>query len=68
MYIHDDEISLGEISDAEKELKEDKVSGDGWVKKMITFSLLLFVQLMYNTILKLSDGMEDDDCQRNIHK
>ena len=47
----DDDISVDEIVEAEKELKEDKVSGDGWVKKMITnlpLSLLLLVQLIAN--------------------
>ena len=51
----DDDISIEEIVEAEKELKEDKVSGDGWVKKMVTnlpASLLLVVQLIFNTILK----------------
>ena len=51
----DDDISTDEIVEAEKELKEDKVSGDGWVKKMITnlpLALLLLVQLIFNTILK----------------
>ena len=36
-------------------LKEDKSSGDGWVKNMpsnLVMSLLLVLQLMYNTILK----------------
>ena len=50
----DDDISIEEIVEAEKELKEDKVSGDGWVKKMVTnlpASLLLVVQLIFKTIL-----------------
>ena len=51
----DDEITTDEIIEAEKELKEGKVSGDGWVKKMVTslpVSLLLIIQLIFNTILK----------------
>ena len=38
-----------------KNLKEDKSSGDGWVKKMLTnlpVSLLLILQVIYNCILK----------------
>ena len=53
--ILDDEISLDEISIAQKRLKEDKSSGDGWVKNMITnipLSILLLLQIIYNTILK----------------
>ena len=51
----DDEISLEEIGEAQKRLKEDKSAGDGWVKKMVTnlpLSVLLILQLIYNTILK----------------
>ena len=51
----DDEISLDEIAIAQKRLKEDKASGDGWVKKMVInlpLSILLILQLIYNTILK----------------
>ena len=51
----DEEISIEEIVEAEKELKDGKVSGDGWVKKMITSlpaTLLLLIQLIFNTILK----------------
>ena len=32
----DDEITIQEINDATNKIKEDKCSGDGWVKKMIT--------------------------------
>ena len=32
----DDDISLDEIEQAQKRLKEDKSAGDGWVKKMVT--------------------------------
>ena len=51
----DDEISIDEIVSAGKRLKEDKASGDGWAKRMVTnlpMSLLLVLQLIYNTILK----------------
>ena len=50
----DDDITTDEIIEAE-ELKEDKVSGDGWVKKMVTSlpaPLLLLLQLIFNSILK----------------
>ena len=51
----DDEISIDEIVSAGTRLKEDKASGDGWAKRMVTnlpMSLLLVLQLIYNTILK----------------
>ena len=51
----DDDITTEEIISAQKRLKEDKSSGDGWVKNMLSNlpkSLLLVLQLMYNTILK----------------
>ena len=51
----DDDISVEEIKSAQKNLKDDKSSGDGWVKKMITnapIAILLVLQLIYNTILK----------------
>ena len=51
----DDDITTDEIIEAEKEIKEDKASGDGWVKKMITClpaSLLLLIQVIFNSILK----------------
>ena len=38
----DDEISLDEIVTAQKRLKEDKASGDGWVKKMVMTFLCQF--------------------------
>ena len=50
----DNEISVDEIVSAQKEMK-DKSSGDGWVKRMVTSfpaSILLLLQLIYNTILK----------------
>ena len=51
----DDDITTEEIISAQKRLKEDKSSGDGWVKNMLSnlpMSLLLVLQLIYNTILK----------------
>ena len=51
----DDDITIDEIKSAQKNLKEDKSSGDGWVKKMVTnlpVAVLLLLQLIYNTILK----------------
>ena len=50
----DNDITIEEIVSAQKEMK-DKSSGDGWVKKMVTSlpaSMLLLLQLIYNTILK----------------
>ena len=50
----DDEITVEEVTSAQKLLKEDKASGDGWVKKMITnvpVSMLLVFQMIFNTIL-----------------
>ena len=57
MYVPalDDNIDLEEILSAQKSLKEDKSTGDGWVKKMIVnlpATLLLVLQLIFNTILK----------------
>ena len=51
----DDEISADEIKSAQKQLKDDKASGDGWTKKMVTnmpLALLLILQMIYNCILK----------------
>ena len=51
----DDDITTEEIHTASKPLKEDKSSGDGWTRKMITsmpFSLLLILQMIFNCILK----------------
>ena len=51
----DKDISTDEISSGMKNLKEDKSSGDGWVKKMLTnlpMSLLMILQVIYNCILK----------------
>ena len=51
----DDYITLDEIKDAQKCLKEDKSTSDGWVKRMVTnvpMGLLLTFQLIFNTILQ----------------
>ena len=51
----DDGITTDEITAAQKLLKEDKSTADGWVKKMVTnlpMTLMLVFQLIYNTILK----------------
>ena len=51
----DDDINTDEITAAQKRLKEDKATADGWVKKMVTnlpMKLLLVLQVIYNTILK----------------
>ena len=52
--ILDSSISVEEILSASKKVKEDKSSGDGWVKNMVTnlpASILLILQLIFNTIL-----------------
>ena len=56
-YVHtlDEDISIEEIKSAQKNLKEDKSTSDGWAKKMVTnvpVAILLLLQLIYNTILK----------------
>ena len=51
----DKDVSIDEMKSGMKNLKEDKSSGDGWVKKMLTnlpVSLLLILQMIYNCILK----------------
>ena len=51
----DKNVTTEEIESGMKHLKEDKSSGDGWVKKMLTnapVSLLLILQVIYNCILK----------------
>ena len=63
----DDDISTDEIVLAQKQLKEDKKSGDGWAKKMVTnlpLSLLLVLQMIYNCTLKfhVPNMVEDNRC------
>ena len=52
----DAEISVEEIVGAQKSIKEDKASSDGWTKRMITGSVLTFV----------SFKMVHDDSKRNF--
>ena len=50
----DKEISIDEIIEARNRIKEDKSSGDGWVKGMLTnipAYMLIMIQVIYNTIL-----------------
>ena len=51
----DEEISTDEIKSGQRQLKEDKASGDGWTKKMVSnmpLALLVTLQLIYDCILK----------------
>ena len=67
----DDDISIEEIKSAQKNLKEDKSTGDGWVKKMVTnvpAAILLLLQLIYKTILYFPNSMPNDSYQRNFQK
>ena len=50
----DKKIELDEIQKARDSLKEDKVSGDGWTKRMITnapLAILYAIQVIFNVIL-----------------
>ena len=49
----DTEITTDELRDAVKNLKEDKASGDGWTKRMLTnapVAILLAIQTIFNCI------------------
>ena len=51
----DDEIRLDEIENAKNHLKEDKVSDDGWTKRMIfnmPLTIMYVMQIILNAILR----------------
>ena len=50
----DKNVDLNEIQSAMKILKEDRVSGDGWTKRMLTSSpvaVLYAFQIIFNVIM-----------------
>ena len=53
----DDEFSEEEVHMAVKQLKEDKSTGDGWTKRMVTEISNVFIPIilmLFNIILSLS--------------
>ena len=47
----DDEFSEEEVQIAVKQLKEDKSTGDGWTKRMLTeISTVVFPIILYDTL------------------